>query len=241
MRFILQTLRTTLSPTPLPEDDLHLLSEFLLSLETRTDLTTHVLLNTDIDTQLLSVQRCKVFPDDSQFNFSARARALKDHITAFNRKTEAENTAGGPLPDTSLPPLKTAPEERTLKLTESQSQHAEEDYASYIQSKRHAYSYFIKHPPVPMAWSPKTGDAWKNTDRHLVESGNLYFSDQWKPMYMSFAMQRMDVPFSWVNPEEGEVSKEVKDERMKASMKITDRSLDMRKEREAYMNKMKKT
>ncbi len=76
MRYISEQLRDTLLPSPLPDDDLELMSNFLLSLETRKDLTSHTLEQTEVRNVMIALVNSREMGEDSKFDFKARAAAL---------------------------------------------------------------------------------------------------------------------------------------------------------------------
>ncbi|OAQ80693.1 hypothetical protein VFPBJ_06278 [Purpureocillium lilacinum] len=188
---------------PHAEDDLELLSLLLLSLETRGDLSRRVLQYTDAEHAIKAVSRKCDSPEANAFHLATRAKALVGHWDACNRSDDPKKDATG---DISYPPLKSPsaagkPDNWKLALSESASSDADSIFKATKMEREHACSYFRQHRPKPMAWHPKTADAWNKVDRKAAQSGDMYHLADFIPIYMGYDLQAMDVPFSWKNPD----------------------------------------
>ncbi|KAL3959383.1 hypothetical protein ACCO45_007545 [Purpureocillium lilacinum] len=167
---------------PHAEDDLELLSLLLLSLETRGDLSRRVLQYTDAEHAIKAVSRKCDSPEANAFHLATRAKALVGHWDACNRSDDPKKDATGDI-------------------SESASSDADSIFKATKMEREHACSYFRQHRPKPMAWHPKTADAWNKVDRKAAQSGDMYHLADFIPIYMGYDLQAMDVPFSWKNPD----------------------------------------
>jgi hypothetical protein len=236
--YISEILKTILMPSPLPNDDLELMSDFLLSLETRTDMSVHILDHVEVKKDISYIGRCEI-ADDSKFHFKARATAVAKHWQDFEMQRyqlnldPEESFKDQPIP----PPLKELPEDKpagwTLALSEEQKSAAQKEYDAFICSKRDKLKSWRIKPPTPMAWSPRDGNAYKTTTRAQVENGDLYSNPNFRPIYMSYGLQR--IGGFWEDPdatpeeqEELRVSRSILSERTK-------RSLAMSRERKIFL------
>lgn len=206
MAYISEFLRTIIVPTPLPNDNLELCSDILLSLETRDDISSQVLQYALVNVTLSAISQTCLIQNDSQFHIIDRVKALlqywKDLARAFRESTNDGNVTTEELFPaflTTLPAGK--PESWKLTLDEQQAEGAEKQFTWFKLSRLHGLSYFRLHRPRPMGWAPVNERSWDETDRAKIEAGDLYHSRKWKPIYMDWELQRMDVPWDWKNPE----------------------------------------
>jgi hypothetical protein len=236
--YISHILKITLMPSPLPDDDLEPLSDFLLSLESRTDISVHILEHVEVKKDISYIGRCEI-ADDSKFQFKSRANALAKHwqdleLERYHLNLDPEES----FKDQSIPPLlEKLPQDKpvgwTLVLREEQNLAAQNEYDAFICTKRHKLKSWRIKPPVPMAWSPRDGNAYKTTTRAQVENGDLYSNPNFRPIYMSYGLQ--SIGGFWEDPdatpeeqEELRVSRSILSERTK-------RSLAMTKERKIFL------
>lgn len=204
----------TLLPTPLPDDDLQFCSDVLLSLETRKDITARVLMYAPVYKTLPHI-RHTVPGDDESFDIVRRAKALSKHWKQLKQQFRDTFDEWDSTADLAYPPLVTSmpdgkPTSWKLQLDEQRVEEARKLH-SYFKSKRlHALSYFRDHRPTPMAWVPADGAAWKETARDKIESGDLYHSKRWSPLYGGLDVQH--VPLSWKDPDADEATLEKREE-----------------------------
>jgi hypothetical protein len=236
VRYILGQLQETLLPSPLLDDDLELMSDFLLSIETRAGLTSHVLLQTEARQLMISLANTRENEEASKFSFKARGSALLRYWDDLSLQKSKLSPAEA-LADTPIPPLKEElPAEKAsdwkLSLTEDQAREAQEDYDAFKDEKMYTLKYLKANPPRPMAWAPKDGDAWKTVNRAKLESGDLYDNPNFKPIYPDWHTQPMDALF-WTDPDAtAEELAEMKDGR-NAVFEQMRRTTERREAREA--------
>jgi hypothetical protein len=202
VRYISEQLQETFLPSPLPDDDLELMSDFLLSMETRWDLTSHVLEQTEAREVMMFLANAPENKETSRFDFKARVSALLQYWDNLSLQRSKLSPAEA-LADTPIPPLKKEPPpEKTsdwkLRLTEDQARAAQEDYELFKDEKLYMLKYYKANPPQPMGWSPKDGDAWKTADRAQLETGDLYDNPNFQPMYPGWHLQSMDA-LLWID------------------------------------------
>lgn len=226
-----------MTPTPLPDDDLELMSDYLLSLETRDDLTTHVLVQTDARTKINVVARL-LLKDDTQYNFESRALALAKHW----RSIESSVSKGSPeevLADHPVAPFKTEiPDDKPagwkLDLGETRRAEAQRQLELLNIEKNRCIKYWTTvKPPRVMGWAPVDGEAWKKVPRADLENGELFFTPYFKPIRENFSLASLDAAF-WTDPDNTD---EQEAEYLKHKLEngeLTKLSLDMRKERTEY-------
>lgn len=173
--------------------DVSCISELLLSLETRDDITKLVLEYTSFELALRRLANEKDFPENDALKIAARATALKQHW-----EKARQDHANGPQ-DVAYPPLLSAvpdkPKDWKLELSDKAREEAERYYHALKTQRKYAQRCFQAKPPMPMAWVPQGGDAWAKTARAKVESGDLFHSRHWAPVWMSFDLASIDVMF----------------------------------------------
>ena len=210
-------------PFPLPDDDLELMSDFLLSLETREDLTSHILDQTEARDAIIGLANREI-GDDSKFNFKVRAAALLQYWDKLYLQRSKLSPAEA-LADTHIPPLKKElPAGKTLHwkltLTDQQAHEAQEDYDHFKHRKLHALKYFKANPPQPIGWAPKNDNAWKTVNRAKLENGDLYDNPNFKPMYSSWDLLSTSALF-WTDPEATAEELKEDEERQKISTELS--------------------
>jgi hypothetical protein len=210
--YLADMLEMTLCPSPLPEDDLQLCSDMLLSLETRDDLTTRVFFSAPADKIIARIVSSCQIPDEDEFNILSRIKALAEYWSEQGDKFRQNAKDAIPRSGSTFPPfLISLPVEKgpawKFELNVERQEEAQKLYMAQKAVRAHHLSYFRLHPPAPMGWSP-SGDALKSTPRQKMATGDLYDSPLWEPIYMDWALQCFDVPFNWKNPEEGAMTTE---------------------------------
>jgi hypothetical protein len=240
VRYISGILVNTLVPTPLPEDDLELMSDFLLSLETRTDNTIHVMEQIDVKEDMDVIARMCEVHDDTQFNFRSRTQALANYWQDLElNRVELDLDAEEYLADQSIPPLKTAvphdkPSGWKLILDEEQASAAEAEYTSLKYQKIYALKYWQTKPPNPLGWAPRNGNSFNTATRSQLENGDLFNNTNFRPLYGSWALQIMDATF-WTDPDATPESLKEQKANRDAFYASSMRKYAMRKEREIYL------
>ncbi|KAH8883356.1 hypothetical protein GQ53DRAFT_753022 [Thozetella sp. PMI_491] len=235
--YIVQVLRATLHPTPLPEDDLDFCSDLLLSLETRDDITSRVIGYADADSNLSQISSP---PHGDPSGLAERTKALRAHWSRLRTEfSETRKTSKDvdPYADVAYPPLVTSlpagkPEGWRLQLDEHHAEEANRLHAAWRSRRVHALAYFSDYPPQPMGWIPLNDDAWTKTDRNKISAGDLYHSSDWEPMYMGFEMQLIDIPFEWKHPDEKE--QEAQESALEFHIQWMDKMRQMSKQREEW-------
>lgn len=173
--------------------DVSCISDLLLSLESRDDITKLVLDYTSSELALRHLAKEKNFPENDALKIASRATALKQ----FWDKT-GQDHPNSPQ-DVIYPPLRSAipdkPKDWKLQLSDKAREEAERYYHALKTQRKYAYRCFQAKPPMPMAWVPQGGDAWAKTARTKVESGDLFHSRHWAPVWMSFELASIDVMF----------------------------------------------
>ncbi|KAH6714693.1 hypothetical protein BKA61DRAFT_735062 [Leptodontidium sp. MPI-SDFR-AT-0119] len=202
---ILGYLKRFLTPTPLPEDDLELMSDYLLSMETRDDLTALVLKQTEAESAINMVSRI-LLKDDTKYNFKSRAEALLKHWYKL-RSSILKYTPEEMLADRPLAPFKTdlpddKPAEWKLDLGEARTAEAQRQLELLKMEKNRCVKYWTTvKPPRVMGWAPVDGEAWKKVSRTDLENGNLFFSPYFSPIWESYGLAQMDAMF-WTDPDQ---------------------------------------
>lgn len=193
-----------MTPTPLPDDDLQLMSDYLLSLETRDDLTAHVLVQTDAKSQIGIVTRI-LLKDDSRYSFKSRAQALLKHWSKIRPEILKESPAET-LADRPVAPFKTElPDDKPagwkLDLGETRRAEAQRQLELMNIRKHRCIKYWttVKKPRV-LGWTPVDGEAWKKVTRADLENGDLYFTPYFKPVWESYGLAQMDALW-WTDPD----------------------------------------
>lgn len=237
MDYILDYLRRVLIPTPLPDDNLQLVSDYLLSLETRDDLTAHVLQQTDAKSKINTVSGV-LLKDDTKYDFKSRAVALGKHWSNLHLSI-FKNNPSEILADRLVVPFKTElPDDKPagwkLDLGEIRAAEAQRQLELLNIEKNRCIKYWTTvKPPKPIAWVPADGEAWKKVSRADLENGNLFFTPYFSPIWESYSMATLDAAF-WTDPdntpeEEAEYRKHKSEKR-----KLTRLSLEMSKARGEY-------
>jgi hypothetical protein len=204
VQYISDVLQMTLLPCPLPDDDVGFCSDILLSLETRDDITAQVLVHASVDKAVLCVGNTTA-KGSPMADFATRAKALQKHWQELDKRFRDSTDPYDVTADAAYPPLMTTmpegkPPSWKLELDEHRAEEARRLYAAFKARRLNALSYFRIHRPRPMGWAPVNGDAWRETERSKIESGELYHSKSWTPMYMSWNLQSFDVPYDWKDP-----------------------------------------
>ncbi|KUJ22639.1 uncharacterized protein LY89DRAFT_728759 [Mollisia scopiformis] len=235
--YILGYLQRVLTPTPLPNDDLQLMSDYLLSLETRNDLTAHVLQQVDARTNIRALTRI-LLKDDTTYEFKSRATALAKHwngIELLISKITPEEI----LADRPVAPLKTElPDDKPagwqLDLGEARTAEAARQLELLNIEKNRCIKYWTTvKPPKPMGWAPADGDAWKKVPRADLENGDLFFTPYFKPIWESYNMAHMDASF-WTDPDNTAEEEEEYQKNRSEKHQSTMFSLEMRKARKDH-------
>ncbi|KAJ0124400.1 hypothetical protein J7T55_005738 [Diaporthe amygdali] len=179
-----------------PDDgsgDISCISKLLLSLESRDDITKSVLEYTSFEPAFRRLANEKSFSENNAQKIASRAAALKQHW----EKTRQDHP--NCPQDIVYPPLLSGvpdkPENWKLELTDKAMEEAERYYHALKTQRQYAYRCFQTKPPMPMAWVPQGGDAWAKTARAKVESGDLFHSRLWSPVWMDFGLASIDVMF----------------------------------------------
>lgn len=179
------------------------MSDYILSLETRTDITAHILLHTSARIKMLNIQRIHM-KDDLIHSFKSRAAALAkywgDHELAIVKSSPKEILTDRPIPPfiTSLPSDK--PAAWTLHLSHTQKAEANRQLFLLNTHKNRCIKYWSTvKPPRAIGWAPVDGEAWKKVPRKDIESGELYHTPYFKPIWEGFEMACFDVAF-WKDP-----------------------------------------
>jgi hypothetical protein len=225
-----------LAPTPLPDDDLEFYSDILLSLETRNDITAHLLLYAKADKTLETITgQYSIHNDDEQHGISRRVKALRKHWRELHKQFDDSVANYDFTTDFVYPPLVTTiPDGKLpswkLQLNEERTEDSRKLHAAFIAQRLNSLSYFRTHPSATMAWVPADGNAWKETQRSKIESGDLHHSKRWTPLYKGWSLQIFDVPLSWVDPDADEATREKREEEISFDHAWTRRSLSMRAE-----------
>lgn len=213
------------------------MSDYLLSLETRDDLTALVLVQTDAKKILLLVSRI-LMKDDATYNFQSRAKTLMKHWSNITLST-AKDTPEEMLADRPIAPSKKdLPDDKPvgwkLDLGEARTAEAQRQLELSNLEKIRCIKYWSTvKPPRVMGWIPVDGEAWKKVPRADLENGDLFFTPYFKPIWESYSMARMDVSF-WTDPDAtDEEEVEYREARTKRS-EMTTLSLKMRRVRKEY-------
>lgn len=152
------------------------------------------------------------FPENDEFKITSRAAALNEHWKKI-RQDRPRNPD-----DVHYPPLVPAPSDKPkdwqIAFTDSAREEAERYYQALKTQREYAYRFWQTKPPMPMGWAPQDGDAWAKTARAKVESGDLFHSRLWSPIWMDFGLASMDVLFA---REESGMTQEETDEYLNAS------------------------
>ena len=109
VKYISEHLLHVLLPGPLPDDNFELILDFLLSLETRTDLTTHDLKQVDVKTKLRAISQKSQIADDSQYLITSRSLALLKHWGDFQSKISKLLEPENLMTEYKVPPLELLP------------------------------------------------------------------------------------------------------------------------------------
>jgi hypothetical protein len=193
-----------LTPTPLPDDDLQLMSDYLLSMETRDDLTALVLQQTDAKSTINMVSRI-LLKDDTKYNFKSRAEALLKHWSKI-RPSTLKDTPEKMLADRPVAPFKTdLPDDKLagwkLDLGETRTAEAQRQLELLNIEKNRCIKYWTTvKPPRVVGWAPVDGEAWKKVPRADLENGDLFFTPYFKPIWESYGLARMDASY-WTDPD----------------------------------------
>ncbi|KAE9376009.1 hypothetical protein N431DRAFT_556289 [Stipitochalara longipes BDJ] len=201
---ILGYLQRVLTPTPLPDDDLQLMSDYILSLETRDDLTVHVIKQTDAKSKINVVSRI-LLKDDTKYDFKSRATALGKHWSSielsFSKNTPEEILADRPIAPVKMELPVDKPAGWKLDLGEIRAAEAQRQLELLNIHKNRCIKYWTTvKPPKPIGWVPADGNAWKKVPRADLEKGDLFFTPYFKPIWESYDMASMDASF-WTDPD----------------------------------------
>ncbi|KAG8158637.1 hypothetical protein KVR01_011759 [Diaporthe batatas] len=184
-----------LSKTTAPDNgtgDVSCISKLLASLETRHDITKLVLEYTEYERALRHLEDfVKDTPEIDTLNIGPRATALKQHWANIR----AQDESSGPQ-DVAYPPLLwPAPNAMSLKVefTAKGKEEAKKYYRALKTEREYYYRCFQASPPMPMGWAPKDEDAWAKTARDKVESGDLFHSRHWTPLWEGFGLASIGV------------------------------------------------
>lgn len=173
--------------------DVGCISDLLLSLESRNDITKLVLEYTSVEPTLRRLAEEKHFQENDPLKIASRAAALKQHWE------KARQGHPNSPQDAVYPPLLSAvggkPKDWKLELTDKARDEAARYYNALKTKRKYAYRCFQAEPPMPMGWAPESGDAWAKTARTKVESGDLFHSRHWAPIWMDFGLASIDVMF----------------------------------------------
>lgn len=168
------------------------MSKLLQSLETRHDITNLVLEYTEYERALRHLADfVKDTPEINTLNIGPRATALKQHWANIR----AQDESAGPQDVVYPPLLSPAPNADGLKVefTAKGKEEAEKYYHALKTQRQYYYRCFQAKPPMPMGWAPKNGDAWAKTARNKVESGDLFHSPDWIPIWEGFGLASIGV------------------------------------------------
>lgn len=171
--------------------DFSCVSDLLLSLESRNDITKLILEYSLFKPALRLLAREKTFSEINDLKIASRATALQKHWekTSLDHSWSSQDVAYPPL----LSALPNKPKDWKLQLTEMAMEDAERYYHALKTQRKYAYRCFQAKPPKPMAWAPQSGDAWAKTARIKVKSGDLIHSRDWSPVWMGFEFASIDV------------------------------------------------
>ncbi|POS69161.1 hypothetical protein DHEL01_v212444 [Diaporthe helianthi] len=168
--------------------DVSCVSKLLLSLETRDDITKLVLENTSYERALRHLEGfVKDTPEIDTLNIGPRATALKQHWE--NIRGQDQNS--GPQDVVYPPLLSAAPNHQgmmKLEFTAKGKEEADKYYQALKAQREYYYRCFLSKPPMPMGWVPNDRDAWAKTARDKVESGDLFHSRDWTPIWEGFEL-----------------------------------------------------
>ncbi|PQE23756.1 hypothetical protein CJF30_00008736 [Rutstroemia sp. NJR-2017a BBW] len=239
--YILEYLRRVLTPKPLPDDDLQLMSDYLLSLETRDDLTVHVLRQTEARSRIGLLKRI-LLDDDTTYNFESRAIALEKHWSSIESLT-SKSTPQEMLADRRVAPLRAElPDDKPagwkLDLGETRAAEAQRQLELNNIWKNRCIKYWTTvKPPRTIGWVPLVGDAWNKVPRSDLENGDLFFTPYFTPIWESFGLASMDASF-WTDPNSTpEEEDEYRKNRSERS-ELTTLTLEMRKARKEYADSL---
>jgi len=213
------------------------MSDYLLSLETRDDLTAHVLQHTEA-IKIFGSIRTYLLRDDSSYDFKARITALEKHWRS-NQLLWKNHTPEEMLADRPIAPLKTElPDDKPagwkLDLGETRAAEAQRQLELLNIQKHRCLKYWTTFKkPKPQWWSPADGEAWKKVSRADVENGDLFFTPYFQPSWESYALACMDV-LNWTDPDNTPKEEAEYQEHMAEKHEIIELSLSMRQARKEY-------
>jgi hypothetical protein len=214
------------------------MSDYLLSLETRDDLTTHVLQQTAARSKISIVSRV-LLKDDTRYDFKSRATALGKHWGSIELSI-SKGTPEEILADRFIAPVKTElPDDKPtgwkLDLGETRAAEAQRQLELLNMQKNRCTKYWTTvKPPKPMGWVPVDGEAWKKVPRADLEKGDLFFTPYFKPIWESYSLAKMDASF-WTDPDNTpEEEAEYQKHKSESHELTTMHSLEMRKARKEY-------
>jgi hypothetical protein len=180
------------------------MSDYLLSLETRDDLTAHVLEQTDARSKINVVSRI-LLKDDTRYDFKSRATALGKHWSSI-KLLISKHTPEEILANRLVAPLKTElPDDKPagwkLDLGEIRVAEAQRQLELLTMQKNRCIKYWTTvKPPKPIGWVPADGNAWKKVPRADLEKGDLFFTPYFTPIWESYSLAAMDTSF-WTDPD----------------------------------------
>lgn len=154
-------------------------------------MTRLVLEYTLFDLALRRLAKEKAFPENDALKIDSRATALKQHLDRIRQDHRYSPQ------DVVYPPLRSVvpdkPKDWKLELTDKANDEAEKYYEALKTRRKYAHRCFQAKPPMPMGWLPKGGKAWAKTARAKVQSGDLFDSRHWAPIWMDFELASTDV------------------------------------------------
>jgi hypothetical protein len=210
------------------------MSDYLLSLETRGDLTAHVLQQTDARSEISVISRI-LLNDDTMYNFKSRATTLQKHWSSIelliSKKAPEEILA-----DLRVEPVKMElPDDKPagwkLDLGKTRAIEAQRQLELLNIEKSRCIKYWTTvKPPKPIGWVPADGDAWKKVPRTDLEKGDLFFTPYFKPIWESYSLATLDASF-WADPDNTPEEEAEYQKHKSEKHELTMLSLEMRKAR----------
>lgn len=175
------------------------MSDYILSLETREDLTAHILKQTAAESRISVISRI-LMKEDTRYDFKLRATALENYWHSIESLI-FKGTPEEMLLDRSVAPVKTEPAGWKLDLGETRAAEAHRQLELLKIEKNRCIKYWttVKRP-MPIAWTPVDREAWKKVSRADLENGDLYFSPYFKPRWESYGMACLDAGL-WTDPD----------------------------------------
>lgn len=213
------------------------MSDYLLSLETRDDLTAHVLEQTAARSKINVVSRI-LLTDDTKYDFKSRATVLGKHWSSIESSV-SKNTPEEILADRHIAPVKTElPDDKPagwkLDLGETRAAEAQRQLELLNIEKNRCIKYWTTvKPPKPIGWVPVDGEAWKKVPRADLEKGDLFFSPYFTPIWESSSLATMDASF-WTDPDNTPEEEAEYQKNKSEKHELTMLSLEMRNARKEH-------